>query len=136
MPGVSAWLKQRWDGVWRLIGSVNLRVKIAGTILPIIALLGLGLAWQVRATVARVLMWELEQRGVYVAEHLVDHSLNLILVHNTDALREWVQDTVADHDDVQYAFLLDPGGQVLAHSFEGDVPADLLQANPVRPDQR
>lgn len=136
MPGVSAWLKQRWDGVWRLIGGVNLRVKIAGIILPMIALLGLGLAWQVRATMARVLMWELEQRGVYIAEDLVDHSLDLILIHNTDALRELLQDTVAGHDDVQYAFLLDPGGQVLAHSFEGDVPADRLQADPVRPDQR
>ena len=59
MPGVSAWLKQRRERVWRLIGGVNLRVKIAGIILPMIALLGLGLAWQVRATMARVLTWEL-----------------------------------------------------------------------------
>ena len=62
------WLRRRWAVIWRLIGGVSLRVKIMGIALAMIALLGLGLTWQVRVTMARALTEELERHQQRLVE--------------------------------------------------------------------
>nr|NIV33932.1 GAF domain-containing protein [Anaerolineae bacterium] len=119
-----------------LVGGVSLRVKIVGIALAMIGLLGLALTWQVRVTMARVLTWELQQRGISIADDFADHSVDLIATNDMHGLHELTQDTVSNDEDVQYAFVLDPQGEILSNAFDGDLPTDLLEASRIHPDQR
>lgn len=47
-----------------------------------------------------------------------------------------LRDTQANNTDVRYAFLVDPQGQVLAHTFGDGFPADLLNVNSVAANER
>ena len=130
------WLKQRRGAIWQLVGGVSLRVKIMGIALAMIALLGLVLTWQVRVTMARALTEELERRGISIARHMATHSSSLILTGDSHSFDELMQDIVLNDEDVQYAFIIDAYGEVLAQSFNGSIPTDLLEANRVYADQR
>ncbi|MBU0704992.1 MAG: GAF domain-containing protein [Chloroflexi bacterium] len=129
------WLKQRRSAIWQLVSGVSLRVKIMGIALAMIILLGLSLTWQVRAAMARSLTWEMEQRGISIARGLASRSFELILTNDFQALHELAQDTVWNNADVQYALVTTSQGTALSHSFEGDFPTELLEANSVRSDQ-
>jgi len=127
------WLRQRWNAIWRLIGGVSLRTKIMGIALAMIALLGLGLTWQVRIMVARALTWELEQRGALIASHLSACSIRAIRANTPQDLHELVYDTALNNEDVLYAFVVGSQGELIAHSFGDDFPTELLEANTVAP---
>ena len=127
--------RQWWAVFWRLAGGVSVRVKIMGITLGLVLLLGLVLTWQVRTTMTHTLTAELEQRGVSIARDLAARSTDLVLTNNLFALYELIHDTVTNDQDVRYAFVLSPEGEVLAHSFGGDLPLDLVAANTVRSDQ-
>lgn len=130
------WLRRRWTIIWRLIGGVSLRIKIVGITLVMTVLLGLGLAWQVRVAMARTLAEGLEQRGVSVAYSLAIHSASGMSSGDLYDLSGLARDTVLDNKDVEYVFVLDSQGEILAHSFSGGLPAGLLMANSVLPNQR
>jgi signal transduction histidine kinase len=110
-----------------------LRVKIIGIALVSIFSLGLGITWQARAMMVRSLQRELEQRGISIARDLAFRSTDLVLTNNLYGLYTLARETVQINEDVRYTFLVDPAGNVLAHSFEGGFPADLLSVN--RPEE-
>ncbi len=120
-----------WRRIWGLIGGVSLRTKIMGIALAMLAILGLGITLQVRQMMDEALTWELEQRGISIAQTLAVQSTDLVLTNNLFSLYELCKDTVRSHPDVRYAFLLDASQHLLAHSFEGGFPSDLIGANAV-----
>ncbi len=120
---------------WELIGAVSVRAKIMGIVLSLVLLLGAGVTIQVRATMARTLSRELDQRAVSITRDLAARAADLILTNNLYALHELLRDTAANNDDLRYAFVLDVEGRVLVHSFDLGVPPDLLTVNPVRSDE-
>jgi len=124
-----------WAVIWRLAGGVGVRLKIMGIVLGLVVLLGLGLTWQVRTSMTRTLTAELEQLGISVTRDLAARSADLVLTNNLFALYELVQDTMANDPDVRYAFILSPEGEILAHSFGGGFPLDLLSVNIIHSDQ-
>jgi signal transduction histidine kinase len=120
------WLER----IWRLAGSVDVRTKILGIVLALTILLGLGVTYQVRTVMTRVFASELENRGVSVASDLAGRSTDPILLNDTYALHQLLNDTVSNHPDAAYAFVVDSEGQVLAHTFgEAGFPARLLDEN-------
>jgi len=121
--------RQVWSVLWPILSGVSLRVKIMGIALISIFSLGLGITWQARAMMVRNLQQELEQRGISIARDLAFRSTDLILTNNLYGLYTLARDIVQTNKDVRYAFLMDPAGNVLAHSFEGEFPADLLSVN-------
>ena len=129
------WLRRRWAAICRLLGGVSLRVRIIAMMLGMIGLVSVGVTWQVRSTMARALAWELGQRGISIASNLAVRSTDLILTSDWYSLNELTHDIVQNNEDVRYAFVLDLGGHVLSHSFEGGFPIDLLEANAIEPDQ-
>jgi signal transduction histidine kinase len=129
---MKVWLGQRWVTIWHVIGSVSLHVKIVGVGLAMIIIMGLGLSWQVRATTRRVLSDELEQRGISMANELARESASLLADRNVAALTALVQNTVRDHAEVQYAFVLDDQGRAVTDSFDSQLPTALVQANAVQ----
>lgn len=119
------------DRLWAIAGGVSVRTKILGIVLALTTVLGLGVTWQVRAVMQQVFISELENRGQSVLSDLAGRSVDPILLNDTFALYELLNDTVANHPDALYAFVLDPSGQVLAHTFgEEGFPTALLTLNP------
>jgi signal transduction histidine kinase len=123
--------RARLERLWTLAGGVSVRTKILGIVLALTLVLGLGVTWQVRTVMARVFVGELENRGQSVLSDLAGRSVDPILLNDTFALYELLNATIANHPDALYAFVLDPSGQVLAHTFgEQGFPTALLDLNP------
>lgn len=110
-----------------LLGAVSIRAKILGIVLALTTVLGLGITWQVRTVMNTVLLDELDSRGTSVVSDLAARSVDPILLNDTFALHELLVQTVGNHHDIVYAFVVDPEGRVIAHSFGDEgFPTDLL----------
>jgi len=129
-----AWLKRQWPAIWQVVGGVSLQVKIVGLVLAMIALLGVGLAWQVRMTMRDLLASELQRQGAFVAENLVHRSGDLLVDGETGALSSLSRSVVEENEDVLYALILNAQGQVLAQYPDG--AAGWVGTNEVAGDQR
>ncbi|GFP21560.1 hypothetical protein HKBW3S06_00787 [Candidatus Hakubella thermalkaliphila] len=125
-----------WSLFWSVAGAVPVRVKIMGIILGLVLLLGLGVTFQIRASLSRTLADQLDKQAISITRDVAARSTDLILTNNTFALYELLRDTVDNNQDVRYVFILDPSGEVLVSTFGDRFPPDLLKANPVPPDQR
>ena len=121
---------------WTSLSAVSVRTKIMGIVLGIVFLLGLTIIFQVRTSMRATLTPELEERGASIAGELAARSTDLVLTNNLFALSELVQDSLAHHEEVRYAFVLNPEGQLLAHSFGEGFPPDLISANKNIADER
>lgn len=131
LPFVPLIRRYTLERLWTLAGSVSVRTKILGIVLALTTVLGLGVTWQVRVVMHRVFIGELENRGQSVLSDLTGRSVDPILLNDTFALYELLTATVANHPDALYAFVLDPNGRVLAHTFgEEGFPTALFTLNP------
>ena len=95
----------------------------------VLALLGAANIAQTRSTINDLFRTHQEKRGISIANILAARASNLILIHNYYDLHELVKDTQKNDDDVLYAFVISNDGELLAHSFPGNFPRDLLTAN-------
>lgn len=120
-----------WSLLWPIISNVSLRVKIMGIALLMILLLSLGLTAQTREILAHSLEQEMGQRAISIASDMAFRSTNLILTNNLYSLYILTRETVRNNRDVRYAFVVDPQGNLLAHSFDEGFPPDLLAANKI-----
>lgn len=123
------WLSANLERLWNWAGGVSVRTKILGIVLTFTIVLGLGITWQVRMVMNRTLVGELEERGRSVVSDLAARSVDPILLNDNFALYELLTETLSNHPDAVYAFVVDPQGRVLAHTFEGGFPTALLTLN-------
>ncbi|NOZ48903.1 MAG: HAMP domain-containing protein [Chloroflexi bacterium] len=112
---------------WALVGGVGVRTKILGIVLTLTVMLGLSVTLQVRTVMRRFFISELDDRGASGASDLAARSTDPILLNDNYALYQLLTDTVANHPDALYAYIVDPAGRVLVHTF-GDTgfPLQLL----------
>jgi signal transduction histidine kinase len=115
--------------LWRVAGGVSVRTKILGIVLTLTIVLGLGITWQVRDVMSRTLLAELQERGYSVTSDLAARSVDPILLNDTFGLHELLEETLVNHSDVIYAFVVDAQGQVLAHTFDDGFPIGLADLN-------
>lgn len=122
-----AWLNR----IRQSAGGFSVRTKILGIVLALTTVLGLVVTWQVRTVMTGVLMNELDSRGQSVVSDLAARTSAPILLNDTYGVFELLSDTVANHPDATYAFVVDSGGSVVAHTFgEEGFPVDLLKVGP------
>lgn len=122
-----AWL----ESVRRAVGSFSVRTKILGIVLALTTVLGLVVTWQVRTVMTGVLLNELDNRGQSVASDLAARTSTPILLNDTYGVFEMLDDTVRNHPDAAYAFVVDVNGAVIAHSFGDEgFPVGLLDVGP------
>ncbi|MBI4787855.1 MAG: GAF domain-containing protein [Chloroflexi bacterium] len=114
----------------------GVRIKMMGIVLALVLLLGFGITWEVRASMTTALTARLEERGVSIARDLAAHSTDLILINNTFALHQLLQDTIQNNSDLRYAFILDENNQVLVHAFDRGFPRGLAEKNTLAPGER
>ncbi len=109
---------------------MSIRSKIMALALGLVLILGIGAILQVRWATRVALGWELDERAVSIARHVAAQAADLLLVEDFVSMRDLVLDLMANHEDVRYILVLDSHGQVLAHTFSGEIPADLLTLPP------
>ena len=133
-PAASLDAKGRLDGWLDLLRKTawgfSVRTKIIGIVLVLTTVLGLVVTWQVRSVMTGVLLSELDNRGQSVVSDLAARTSAPILLNDTYGVFELLDDTVRNHPDAIYAFVLDASGDVVAHTFgEEGFPVGLLEVN-------
>ncbi len=127
-------LSKLWIKLWSVVGGVSIKVKIMGIVLALVLIFGLAITFQVRNNVTTMMTNELEDQGTAIARNLAARSTNLVLTANSFDLYWLLKNTAEQNDEVRYAMVLDPNGNVVSHSFSGGVPVGLAEINMVEPD--
>lgn len=117
--------------LWAVLGAVSIRTKILGIVLGLVALFGLSIIVQVRTTLAQGLERQLEEQAISVGRDLAARATDLLLINNLYALHELLRDTLLNNANVRYAFILNPQGAVVVHTFGEGFPSGLRESNPV-----
>lgn len=124
---------KRWGSAfWMKVGAVNIRTKIMGIVALCILFSTLGMVWYVYRDVSAALRDELVKEGITVGTSLASQSRNLIITDDQFALYSLVREQQAADKNLDYVFVLDGNGNVLAHSFDSGFPTDLLEVNQVQ----
>ncbi|MBM3180214.1 MAG: HAMP domain-containing protein [Chloroflexi bacterium] len=122
-------LKKILQRIWAIVGAVSVRSKILGIVLGFIVLLGVGVTFQARYALTATMTAQLEEQSVSVSRDLAARATDLILLNDLLGLHDLLDETLANNPNVRYAFIVDPQGQVITHTFEGGFPLDLLAIN-------
>ncbi|MBX3015261.1 MAG: HAMP domain-containing protein [Caldilineaceae bacterium] len=115
------------------VSGVNVSVKILGIVLALTVALGLGVTLQVRSVMTETLLAELNNLGHSVTGDLAARSVRLLQNADYAGLQELLAETVENHSDARYAFIVEDHGQVLAHTFADGVSTELLALTPPLP---
>jgi len=128
-------IQKYYQRVWAIAGAVNVRTKILGIVLGFIILLGVGVTVQSRYALTATMTAQLEEQSVSVSRDLAARATDPILLNDLLSLHDLLAETLANNPNVRYAFIVDPRGQVIAQTFEGGFPLDLLTMNSVNADE-
>ena len=125
------------------ITGVSISTKIMGIVLALTILLGVAVTLQVRNLMSGSLQGELHMQGVAVANDIADRAAPLMLAGDHDALNALLVETLGNHSDSRYAFILDSQRVILANAARsqegeletgGEIDAARLNADLAVPD--
>lgn len=105
---------------------VSLRARIMICCICLVALLDVIVVVFVRDKLSDVLIAEYIAHGRTTAESLAARSEHFVLTQEYVSLMQLVKDLRAGDEDIAYVFLTDRKSGVLAHTFQGGFPKDLL----------
>ena len=125
-------LRKFYQRFWNVAGAVSIRTKILGIILGLVILLGVGVIIQARYALTATMAVQLEEQSVSVSRDLAARSTDPILLNDLLGLHDLLNETIANNPNIRYAFLVDDRGQVIAHTFVGGFPLDLIPLNSVQ----
>lgn len=112
---------------WRYLG---VRAQLTAVVLTLALVLGLASVLQLRSALLETTGMELDKRAVFMARDVALRVADPLLTGNLLAVREILEDTMASNPDVRYAFVVDKRGALVAHTFVGGFPRDLLTKRP------
>jgi signal transduction histidine kinase len=115
--------------IWIIVGGVSVRTKIFGIVLGSTLLLSFVFAVQVQNQLHQVLDTKIQEQGVSIARDVAAEATDLILINDYFSLHQLLDKTNNIYPDVRYAFVIDPRGDVLAHTFGDGFPLDLVDVN-------
>ncbi|MCB8816660.1 sensor histidine kinase [Desulfosporosinus shakirovi] len=110
---------------------VRVQNKILGLVVGIVILLSGMIVWEMGNILTNNLRDQLDKRAVSIGSDVAARAANQLLINNAYAVYELLQDTLKNNEDVLYIFVVDPQGNVLAHTFGEAFPKELLKANTV-----
>ena len=113
----------------------RLRTKLLCGSIGLVILLAAGLILFIQTTLSLKLTAALQKRGVSLARDLSGHVVDPILTENQLALQITALDSKDSEEDIEYEFVLDPKGEVLAHTFGETFPIDLMHVNELKAGQ-
>lgn len=124
----------RWMKI--TLSQVSITGKIIGISIGAVILLGVFTMLEVRTTLTETLTKQLEEKGISMGGDLAARSTDFMLTNNVYFLQELVNETVKNHQDIRYVFILDDRGNVVVHSFgEKGMNPKLASVNSVKPSE-
>ncbi len=120
-------MKRAIETAWRWAEAVPLRIKIIGMVIGISCFIGAISVYLVKIGISEELSRQLRERSCSAARELASRATEYILLNDRYNLTRLLKDAVKNRPDLRYAFVLTLDGKVLAHSFEGGFPTDLLK---------
>lgn len=124
----------RWMKI--ALSQVSITGKIIGISIGAVILLGVFTMLEVRTTLTETLTKQLEEKGISMGRDLAARSTDFMLTNNVYFLQELVNQTVKNHQDIRYVFILDDRGNVVVHSFgEKGMNPKLVSVNSVKPSE-
>lgn len=111
--------------------GAGLRTKIVVLMTGVIMLSGISMIIFGTTVLYQKLFSKLQKRGVFMARQIAGNSLSPILTERLYDLNVMVRDYKNSEEDVEYIFILDSHGAVLAHTFEKGFPASLKNMNKI-----
>jgi len=118
-------LKEKIHKINNFIGRGLVR-KFVIWIVVIIMLLGVLTTVFVQISLTKTLSEELRERGQVISRNLATSVVESILIEDTVYVHRLVENTKKTEKDVKYIYITDARGKVLAHTFEGGFPGELL----------
>jgi histidine kinase len=118
--------------------GLSFRNKVLFSTLLIVVLLGIAVAIVVRWVLVPSLISELNTRGVAIARSIAGLSRGYILTGNKPMLTSLIFDEKQLEERrrfVSYILVLDRNEKVLAHTFIGEFPSAIVEANKILPNQ-
>ncbi|MHC4654887.1 MAG: sensor histidine kinase [Planctomycetota bacterium] len=112
---------------------LSLRAKIMICCIGLVALLDLMVVVFVRTHLSKVLRADYLAKGRNMAINLAADSQHFVLTQEYVSLFNLVKDLKESDEDITYAYVADRKGDVLAHTFSGGFPVDLVSVNRPEP---
>lgn len=109
-----------------MMRRLSVRSKLLLVLLVLALFMGAGAALQVRSALLQMAGAELDKRGLSIAGDLAERVTDPLLTRSVLDVRQILLDTMANNPDVRYALVLDGQGRLVAHTFIGGFPRDLL----------
>ncbi len=109
-----------------MLRAMGLRSKILLGIAGLVVLMGLAVMIFAETVLYEKLYDKLEKRGISIARHMAANSINPILTEKYFELKMLALDIMKNEEDIEYIFVLDHKGKVLAHTFDRGFPIELL----------
>ncbi len=113
----------------------RLQTKMLLAVIGVTAFFGLSTVFIARAVLQVKLEKKLEKRAVSIAKNVAQASINPVITEKYFELQMMVKDYERSEEDIEYIFITDPQGAVLANTFTEGFPADLRKLNPPRTDR-
>jgi PAS domain S-box-containing protein len=115
--------------IFARLQSLQLKTKFLIGMMGIVIFLGLAMVLFVRIVVYKQLYASLEKRGMFMAHKIAADSIDPILTEKFLVLQMRINDLKKSENDVEYIFVQNARGEVLADTFKGGFPEDLLLLN-------
>lgn len=141
--------KLKWRAIWiawqkhplvysvvQRIKRVRIQYKILGLVVGVLLLLSSMIVWQMGSILTTNLRDQLDKRAVSIGSDVAARATNELLINNTYAVYELIQNTLKNNEDVLYIFVVDAQGNVLAHTFGDAFPREVLKANGLNGDEK
>jgi signal transduction histidine kinase len=85
----------------------------------------------IRGVIINAFREELEKRALSVANNLSDRVANNILLKDYFQTTKDLNEVLTKEDDIEYIFVTDEEGRIIAHTFNSELPSDILLWNPI-----
>lgn len=112
-----------------MLRAMGLRSKILLGIAGLVVLMGLAVMLFAETVLYEKLYAKLETRGISIARNMATNSMNPILTEKYFELKMMALDIMKSEEDIEYVFVLDNKGKVLAHTFDRGFPVELKKVN-------
>ncbi|ACL19251.1 histidine kinase [Desulfitobacterium hafniense DCB-2] len=122
--------------MWLHFNNLKIQYKILGLVIGIVVLLTSMSVWIMGNILTTNLRDQLDMRAISIGSDVAARSTNDLLIKNTFSVYEMINETLKNNQNLVYIFVLDPDGNVLAHTFGNVFPNELLKANSVRDAER
>ncbi|MCZ7381265.1 MAG: PAS domain S-box protein, partial [Candidatus Methanoperedens sp.] len=120
-------LKEKIHKINNFIGGGLVR-RFVIWIVAIIMLLGVMTTIFVQVSLTNTLTEELRERGQVISRNLAASVVEPILIEDRVYVHRLVENAKKTEKDVKYIYITDARGKLLAHTFEGGFPGELLTA--------